>query len=318
MSIAVENLVALENANEHTTFLGNLVWYTINDLRVPEDVMKSALESTGLEKNMPRKINPRDAFRRASTRAGVNGMKVEEGVFLNLMVREVKQDKDEIVRQLVRELVDGNRVRLEYEPIATMTLHEQTGFHISHDTYDLSEIERGVLQKISDDFLVNCHHYDGNCVRGIVNDVLGEAMSVAVRPSGGVNFVPQTHTHQLDALKDFIEIVSAYTVSGNPCKMWRVPVINAEEQRDMVRSSLEDQVTAQADSLMNEMADALSGSRKITQKFTQNLLHRAQKVIESITEYESLLESKVDVAQSRMELVKRQVMSIMERVELDD
>lgn len=294
--------------------MGHLIWYTICDVRVTREDLEATIKAAGLDaQHAPKPISARDAFRRASTRAEVKGQQLPNDRSLNILVREVKQDKDEIVRHLVREVVDSRNVRLEYDEAARLTLK---GDGLTVDPLAGWDTEvSGVVAKIEADFAVDKDHYTGEHVRGVVSDILASTKPVAVRPSGGVYFARLAHEPTLRGLQAFVAAMDPYHTNGRRSRVYLVPVVDAVEQRQMVAESLEDQVAAEGKSLVHEMDRAIKGARKITPALAQQFIGRAKGLAGMVKEYETALETDITTAQATLDIVMQQAMQVLECVE---
>jgi len=94
--------------------LGHLTWYTIYDTTLDRDTLLDRLTTCGLDAFAPAPIEPADAFRRATHRLERLRVPQPDGTAVNWLVREVRTTDAAIVRHLVRETVDAQRVRLDY------------------------------------------------------------------------------------------------------------------------------------------------------------------------------------------------------------
>ncbi|MGB9661367.1 MAG: DUF6744 family protein [Moorellaceae bacterium] len=321
--VQVERLIAVDGKEYNIKFLGQLLWFTITDLRVTLEQLKGAFRRTGIDESyLPKPINPRDAFRKASTMAEVKGYPLGEGKKLNLLVREVKQEKDLIIRQLVREVVDAKNVRLEYLPVAKLELSGEKGEHLEIrdmiNGKNLYPIERKTLDNICVNYEREKENYNGQNVRDIIMRVLRNCNPVAVRPSGGVYFVPKQYRPTVDSLKELVRLLNTHKVTTYNCEMWSVPVVDAEEQRAMVRQNLEEQVMAESKALLEELADLLKAEHiKIRTKTAQKYIEQVRTLAQMVREYEDLLDTKITTVKANLDLVKAQAMALLEKAETE-
>ena len=214
-NINTENLIVLENKQFKTSFLGRILWFTISEMKVSHEQLRVAFNNAGIdEKYLPKAISTRDAFRRATKVAEAKRIKLDNDRYLNLLVREVKCADDEMIRQLVREVVDSKNVRLEYTPVANMVLKNDKDF----DAYRLPAVpelyqeERKALLDVGNEFDNCCNNYNGRHVRELVQNILSTCNPVAVRPSGGVYFTPESFSGTVEALSSMIAEISQYGV----------------------------------------------------------------------------------------------------------
>lgn len=311
----VESLVAINKANVELEFLGTLLWFTITDMAVTRQQLQDAFARSGVDTaHLPRPINHRDAFRRATSNAEMKRQPVDGGRYLNLMVREVRMDPQRIVRQLVREVVDAENVRLEYLPVANLVLQGEA--YSFQQLAPMSALEQTLAAKIGNDYADERVRYNGRHVRDVVMGVLHTCGPVAVRPSGGVYFVPREHEGSVNALKALVDELAGYTVTSGRSRLWTVPVVDTEEQREMVQASLEDQVEQESKSLIEEMHKVLGGARTVTQALVKQYVERARALADLVGQYEAMLDGEVTAARANLDLARRQAAAMLDKVEV--
>lgn len=315
MAVSAENLVAIQKImGVKIKFLGSLLWYTITDCRVTREQLEEAFNEAGIDvAYLPKPKCARDAFRRASRAGEIKNYMLEQGKYLNILVRDVRQDKEKLVRQMVREVVDSHNVRLVYIPVASLVLAE--GSLKTHVLRSLHNIEKLALQKIQDEYKTEKVNYNGRTIRDIVTAVLRTCSPVAVRQSGGVYFVPERYTETVKALQRLVNKLSDYSITGNKNSLWSIPVIDAAEQRQMLGESLEIQIKEESQALIEEMTKALQGGRKITSRLAQQYAQRAKGLKKLVEEYEEMLEMQATTARASLELAISEAIKLMEKVE---
>lgn len=316
--INTDNLLVLDNKQFEANFLGRILWFTISDCRINYSQLETAFRNAGIdEKYLPKPISPRDAFRRATKIAEAKRVKLDNDRYLNLLVREVKMSDDEIVRQLVREVVDSKNVRLEYLPVANMKLVNDTDFITEpivprHELYNDEDI---ALLKVENEFDRCKDNYNGRHVRELVQNILNGCRPVAVRPSGGVYFVPEEFADTVQALSNMIRELSQYSIDAERSRMYHVPVIDVQEHRVMVAESLEDQVKNDSQSLIAEMAKILKDGRNITQKTAEQYINKVKDLKKMVAEYEDMLNTEILNVQECMNIALEQAKKLLENVE---
>lgn len=286
--------------------LGYLAWYTIhNNLRVSRQDLEDRFGECGIGTMfLPNPIQPADAFRRATSRVERTNLPVpgHKGLRVNLLVREVSSDADRVVRHLVRELVDSNNVRLAYETVGQFILYRTGGHMYSFDLGGSAAEEevRPVLEQaeaLYKDLRVN---YEGEHLRRSVQLMLSDMRVTAVRPSGGVYFVPASQKEKLDRLGALMKVLDQ--------EWFILPVVDAEDARDMVRRKFAEQING----AVKSMTEAL-GAEKITETQVSSLINQAMRLIDDVGEYERVLDQNLQDLRSRVEIVKLQVVSLLDK-----
>lgn len=316
--VNTENLLVLDNKQFEANFLGRILWFTISDMKVSHEQLKTAFNNAGIdEKYLPKPISPRDAFRRATKVAEAKRIKLSDDQYLNLLVREVKMSDDEIIRQLVREVVDSKNVRLEYLPVANLVLKDDKDF----EAYKLPAVgslykeENIALLKVGNEFDCCKDNYNGRHVRELVQNILNSCDPVSVRPSGGVYFTPEKYSSTVQALSDLVRELSQYSIDTERSRLYSIPVIDAVEHRVMVTESLEDQVKNDSQSLVAEMAKILKDGKTITPKLAEQYINRVKQLRETVKKYEDMLQTEILGTQSAMDIAMQQAKKLLDNVE---
>lgn len=321
-AVTAEKLVAVQNQHGvEVQFLGSLLWYTIVDCRITKETLTELFTGIGLDSTyLPNDINPRDAFRRASKKMeSLRRMDLGHGQYLNILVREVKMTRTKLTRQMVREIVDSKNKRLEYTPVAELVHHYNRT--AGTDRLDINELEPLLEQEgqaislLPYEYEANKLNYNGNNIREVVARILADCDPVSVRPSGGVYFVPQEHEATIQRLQQFVKELAPFAVNGTRSSMHTVPVVDAEEQREMVRESLEAQVEKEAEALIKEMTEVIRDGRKVSTRLAAGFADRARKLSATIKQYETTLEEKQIGARANLEVVLKQATTLFGLVE---
>lgn len=314
-----DRLVAIEKQQGvKIDFLGALAWYTVSEMRVSRDQLEAAFQKAGIDPmHLPKPINYRDAFRCATTNAEVTGIALPNGTRLNLLVREVAVSRDEIIRHVVREVVDAAKVRLEYRPVAELKIGRDEQMRATKLVPDIGEHERNLALAAKANYQVERHAYSAKNVRDVITRILRTAAPVSVRPSGGVFFVPQAHVAVLTCLTELIADLAPFAVKADPgrARMWSVPVVDTEEQRDMIQVSLEDQVAEESASLIDELSKYLKSQQRVTTRILATYADRAKALANLVATYESMLQTDQLTARENLELVRQAVANLAGRVE---
>lgn len=314
--VKVENLIAINNARVEVAYLGSLVWFTISDLRITREQLAEAFAQAGIDKaHLPKPICPRDAFRRASSNAELKNWELGGDIRMNILIREVKADGKTIIRQAVRELVDKNNVRLQYQPYAQLELQGEE-INVKWLNPVEAKVEADTVEKIKRDYQTEKESYNGRTIRDIITNVLRECNPVAVRPSGGVYFVPQQYEDAVRALQKLVKALAQHSITDRKSQLWTVPVIDAEEQREMLQTSLEEQVASEAKSLLEEMTRIIKTGQRLTKSMTQKYIERVRELSNLVKEYEEMLETQAIAARANLEVVQAQAMALLEKAEV--
>ncbi|MBI2375121.1 MAG: hypothetical protein HYV07_14080 [Deltaproteobacteria bacterium] len=140
---------------------------------------------------------------------------------------------DEIVVGLVREKPDQSRRELDYD-LVTRIVFDKTSGAIT------SDVQHDVVEQIRELYRHHSAHTSED-VRSMMTSFLTEA-GVTLRDSGGVYFVPSTHSSQLDALCRVVQEIGPHN------KTFVLPIVDTPAAqatlREVTQSSLDDEVRA--------------------------------------------------------------------------
>lgn len=312
-NIKLENLAAVEQGiKQAVKIIGSLVWYTVTDVRMTRDQLRDGFTKAGIdEKYMPKPINYRDAFRRATKYGEVKRLKLAEDKYLNIMIRDVKSTPDFVLREMVREVVNEKDEQLEYLPVATLR-HDSNGI-VTIPRVDLLPEEREARNTIEKQYEIEKENYNGRCIREIAMDILRECRPVSVRPSGGVYFVPEKFSPVVDSLKEFVNSTTDYSVTSYKSRMYSIDVLDTDEYRQMVEDNLEDQIKAESEALVKEMVDIFESDKTVTQAAAQKYIERVQNLDSLVANYEDMLQTQVVSAQANVKLAMQQAMALLKQ-----
>lgn len=323
---------AREAKSEDASLLGYLVWFSVSELDVRRENLLGAIEDSGLDERFaPGEISPRDAFRRATSSLGRSRVPVlatastrlfgDEERHANLLVRDVRTNGDNLIRQLVREVVDSEGATLAHEAVVQFELSPTEEFRTFARHRPLLVQEEEIISESGPAFERAKERHDSGAVRRTVSRALSECSPVALRASGGVYFIPRSHEAQIRAVERFIgELKDRLRDEGAlPPKstlVMAVELADREDYRDVIAASLEDQVDREANALVREMADILKKQRSITRRRQEDLFERVRNLGGAVKEYEGLLEREISDARANLELAKSEAVSLLSKVEV--
>lgn len=296
MTSFVENLAALDGGKGNEC-LGSLCWYTVYDIKISRSCLEDKFIDAGIDLYyMPNPIKSIDAFRRATAELEENRLPCGE-TFQNYLIREVLCDKTSVVRQLIRETVDSKNVRLEYTKVGEITF--------SRDCEQIRIMDSGAggrLNKIEDLFVKYKENYDGQHLRRVVRNILADMNPTAVRPSGGVYFIPQKYQSKLSALEKLVRSLEG--------EFFCIPVIDRESSRDMLYQKFREQMEQNISQIKNILQ-----SGKISSKAEMvKIIDGSKKIVKQIDEYENLLNKNLGDLRLGVDVLKEQIITLLDAV----
>ncbi len=281
--------------------LGFLAWYSVpGTLEVTREQLEEAFLASGLSLDyLPKPIRVSHAFRRATAKVQKKRIPFEHTKgFVNLEVTEVANSRQSVVRYLVREVVDSKDVSLSHENAAILRLNKDLG-QIEIEGLETDDEEVLAAIRNARALFERCRrYYEGRHIRDLIWDILQELSPVAVRPAGGVYFVPVSKWDTLEPLQAAARRLGA--------EFFTLPVVDSEDVRAMVHSKLQDQVRRTLEGL----AGLLKGDEP-TKGELERALERARETLAQIREYRELLSLGLKDLESDAELVELQVVAAL-------
>jgi len=324
----MSNLYAVQGGY-NDNILGNLVWFSVSDLEIfRDDLVKLACQVGLPERFIPSPIRSADAFRRATSEIG-GILKSGDDLTEVLMVREVLSAEERIVRHLVKEIRDKKNVRLSYEQVGTIEFDRQ--FECVN-VVAIADESKPALHKAKELYGRYREYFVAEHLRRMMKTTLGACQAVGVRPSGGVFFTPKSYETTIKALNSLVK-----SLPGGSVEMHFMPVIDAVEQRAMLEEKLRAHVLTQLSqigsalggnaeilgvkkslkSLSVEFASVLRAQQTVSKTTANNAIQHLQSLKMQVSEYEGLLESNLGEVRSTLDILRRQVETMLARITVE-
>lgn len=296
--------------------LGFLEFHTITDLRIHKKELGDLFDQHGIDKKkfLPDKIHAHDAFRRASkeieSRVTIQfGNRKDQPA--KLLVRDVKTDENMVIRHLVREVLNDNDERLEYNTVGRLILDRKTEtVSTDHQLAYLSEYPYDQLlttaRTLYNEWL-NYHTKD--TVNNIARKMINAMNRVSILPNGKATFLPRSQRVLLESFTGMVKDLAPFHMDSSKTSVVEIiPVIDTIEQRDMISRRAESQLREEADVLLVDFHDLLRedtlGVRQV-----KTYAERFAGLRERLLEYE-------DVVHVKMDVLHQQLKDAMSRVQL--
>jgi hypothetical protein len=291
--------------------LGYLEFHSIPDLRIHKADLATLWAKHSLSNEfLPGEIRACDAYRRATA-------KTTQTVTVNwrggqytakLMVRELKSNAQEIVRLLVREVLDTKNEVLDYAVVGKMTFsRDQETMSIRAEYGYLNEFD---YQMVLDQTVSTFNHYVSyhtrDTVRNIINKVIRSTNPVRIMPRSQGKFVPKRCHGTLLSLQALLRDIEAYA-NNQDCCLDIIPIVDTAEQRQLVTRRVKAELGAEMDELVSELAEQLkTADKSISIETAQRMAQRAQDIQKRALEYEKMLNVRLTVLRSQlMEFINR-------------
>lgn len=307
---AVRSIKDLNNSE----ILGFLEFHSIADLRVHTDRLKELVQDVGLDpKIAPDKIQPHDAYRRATKRAEssieikYNGKDAKA----KLLVREFKTDQNVVVRHLVREVADEADEDFKFVTVGKFIFQRKSGtMEISWDNGYLSEYPYdSVMKDIANLYTEWTEYHTRDTISNIVRNVIQKLNHVAIMPNGKATFVPRNQRFTIEALQDLVHALKPYHQGNNESRMELIPVIDTIEQRNSIGQRAEEEIAKEADQLMADFAQLLGAESFDNVKVVQRFAERVTALQLRADEYVGLTNRKMEVLNNQLSDAMAKIMA---------
>jgi hypothetical protein len=315
--------------------LGHLVLYSIYESQVTPDQLALWFIELDLDKSfLPGEIRASDVFEKITGPAGVKRVHAigaaqstyrrnqdgDTGQTATLMVRHVSRDSNEIVRHVVREVRDAGAKALSYDShVATVIFRRDQDPKAAHGAGslqvlpDADEIGRlpldeqrevlRMLDEITEAMRTGRLFLSADRLRKMIRDYV-ESLS-PVRIKSGDYFVGRQHAETLARLRDLVKRFQ------NKSAVTRIPLPDADEQREMVINAFVTQTDEELRKLSYEIRGAIAAGIKEDSARVKDLVRRFRELKATAAEHEKLLGNSIEDAHASMEIVNAQLRKLL-------
>lgn len=274
MTLDLNNAMAVNNDGLEN-ILGNLFWYSIGKQLIKRTDLEQKFIDADVDLSfMPNEIRVVDAFRRATKESETKRETSTAGVFRNYIIREVYADKDIAQRNIVIETVDQSGKRLDYQAEAgIIRLHKENGTLTTQVTND--EALNNMISDINEKFHLYKDYHSAQHLRVTVAGILKGLAPTAVKPNGGIYFVPGSQTK---GLLNLITLCNSLESSEG----FKIPVVNNFDNRKMVHKKYDDNI--------NSLVNQLTSTDGLTKNQVREIVKEVDTLISDYKDYRGILE----------------------------
>lgn len=296
--INLEHLAATTSDSQESR-LGWFTWYAMSERLIPKQTVWDLFKKSGLpEEYCIPDIRPADAFRRATKE--LEG-RTEDYDGTRFLIRDVKTgNHKEVIRHLVIETPTSTEERLDYNPKAAVFVfdHEYKTPHVNICKEDDESVTRAV-EEFHNLYEMYQEHFDSDARRRMIRSVLKDLSATPLKESGGVYLVPRDNEELLFQMVTFLQSLP-HTYA------YKLPVLNTEESRDMVR----DIVNHKAQSILSEMRAALRG--EMSDKDVQSLMAKAHAIRGEVVTYQNILKESMGTLETDVDILQAQMRKLLD------
>lgn len=281
--------------------LGNLLFTNLIDMRIPVADLISIFQSNNIPDSYVRAISEADAFRRASSsiknrilllNAATEKVRVE--------VDEVKSDYEGIKRIIGVKKVDEVAEDISYQPVGEIIFNRTNNLCTATPLFAPGDADYQAIRDLCDEVENKYQdwsvYHNKDTVRNIINRIISDTHPVNLMPTGLCKFIPQTSTDLLYNLKQALIEMQSYastpTMSRNIMEI--IPVIDTEEQRNLIEKNFTAEITDELFSFTQELKDVLQKKQVLSTRTANAYIEKFNILKAKAKEYESLLGIYVD------------------------
>lgn len=281
--------------------LGNLLFTNLIDMRIPVADLISIFQSNNIPDSYVRTISEADAFRRASSsiknrilllNAATEKVRVE--------VDEVKSDYEGIKRIIGVKKVDEVAEDISYQPVGEVIFNRTNNLCTATPLFAPGDVDYQAIRDLCDEVENKYQdwsvYHNKDTVRNIINRIISDTHPVNLMPTGLCKFIPQTSTDLLYNLKQALTEMQSYastpTMSRNIMEI--IPVIDTEEQRNLIEKNFTAEITDELFSFTQELKDVLQKKQVLSTRTANAYIEKFNILKAKAKEYESLLGIYVD------------------------
>ena len=281
--------------------LGNLLFTNLIDMRIPVADLISIFQSNNIPDSYVRTISEADAFRRASSsiknrilllNAATEKVRVE--------VDEVKSDYEGIKRIIGVKKVDEVAEDISYQPVGEIIFNRTNNLCTATPLFASGDVDYQAIRDLCDEVENKYQdwsvYHNKDTVRNIINRIISDTHPVNLMPTGLCKFIPQTSTDLLYNLKQALTEMQSYastpTMSRNIMEI--IPVIDTEEQRNLIEKNFTAEITDELFSFTQELKDVLQKKQVLSTRTANAYIEKFNILKAKAKEYESLLGIYVD------------------------
>lgn len=290
-------------------FLGEIIYYSVPMRTSAEyEPFVKALSDAGFDDLIPRRPQDADTFRRACTAAQRKRVPViGRATYENILIRDVRQAAGHVWKQIVIEEVDGQNKRLSYEPKLELEYDPDIDGIVPMWLTPEHETTRLAAQQIMNDFNDWKGQLTDHNIRKLITDVLATCNATETRASGGVYFVMES---RMGRVRDLGKVLDITGVSGRgKVDLVTIPLIDDAKQREHIRNAFEDESVGEAQRMISEIEELLSGPEVSERKFIA-MTKRMKELKDRANEYTQLLDDNLDGTQLRLQALETRMLDL--------
>ncbi len=311
--IMTDELTRYQAATEkrEEEILGRIAIASQRDVSIRHTEVEVILARHGLAEFAPGAPSDADLYRRLTSAAKTSRVPLGDGLFGNVLLRQVHDGPVEIVRRVVIEVVDGANQRLEHAQILDVCFVKDQAQVIRRQAegyWNASEQVRNLATStaasIIGQYSAQRGHVNGDALRSVSKRVIDSCHAISLRSTGSVYFIPRAHTEPLKRLE-----AAARELPG--CQVDTLALLEEGEghQRDLVRNAAEADLSAQCRRLLEEIGSLTADNTELSNRRKASLSAEFRQLSARIAAHEELLASTLQQTRIEFTMLQHSVIS---------
>lgn len=293
--------------------LGNLLFYTLKNLKISETELASIFTSAGVDKKFIRSISAADAFRRATSSVKNKQMMFGSEV-RRLEVNEVVSDNERIIRVIGCKKVDENgkeiSEKVSYDAVAEL-IYDRSVNAVSYNLKStLTPAAKADLSSICQDlitmFVDNSSYHNNDTIRNIFIRILDSCHPISLMPTGVCKFIPKVNKDVLYQLKEVVESLDPYH-TGEKSVMEIIPIIDTQDQRDLVDKCFRAELGEEIVHTINELGSIIAAKSTLPTKTINAYTEKCRHYVDKANQYSSLLENGAEILLKQIDVITEMI-----------
>lgn len=298
--------------------LGWIVIYQVRDAEYDRSLMEQAFDDLQMNSAfLPAPNNPLHAFQKATSSVNDTDYALPHGEIGHVLVRDQRDDKEMVIRQLTREIRDPRRGHLGYSKIGECVFYRpvtragtvQYGterVRLTVDNAMLTPDERpaldGVIQTMNDQYIRHRDFMDAMKYRAVIRQYL--LFLNALKVKDGFYFVHANRADELNKLRTLVERM------GGGSTLWSMPLVNLDAQRDMVIEAYEREAEESLQDVIAQIQHVRSTRKTVTPAAWAKLKTQYDVAVTRAKEYQRTLKVKTITTSASQDLALDALMEL--------
>lgn len=260
----------ITNGNKDYEICGFVVWWQIKNVDLSREQFIKCLEEVGIDKKYARTHNMRSAFTRA-----LHSMEEDR------IIRRVEENKLQLIFQFTAEnkidSAEGHELSYEKETLVVVNKTRYRETQIFSECLDCKPQFKAQLVALFDE---HKDKYKSSDITRYLQLILKQqADIISLRDQGSVYFVPAGYQELLTKIADLLLKI------GGSSKLEYLPIPNIESARNMIKTSLMDEVNTEFKNVEKDVEEAFNGDQAKSKIWTATRIERLQKMLSRLKLY---------------------------------